>query len=194
MTILRTQYTYQGGAKCPPSPRLNAAARFSILVVLGAFSLTACSAPLSQTSAEATAHVGGCWPYTVPQPQPSATPRGGAGTTTATPLATTNPHATTLPFAGPWPLCTPEPQTPTHTPTNTPVRTPIPPQTPQPGGSAPPASGNIQEVADQPGFSTNVTAAVNSSTRQIAVGWITWGWSADENTDGQVWSGFKIIR
>jgi len=138
---------------------------------------------LSLSDARATAIRGGCWPYGVPQAQPSATrvPPTGTPTTTPTVVAGTP----TVP-PGPWPQCTPVPGIPTHTPTLTPVATARVRETPQPPGSVPVPSGNLTEIADQPGVTTNHVAAVHANG-STAIGWITWGWSADEYTDGQVW-------
>ncbi|HEX6293015.1 MAG TPA: sialidase family protein [Herpetosiphonaceae bacterium] len=158
--------------------------RLISLLLLLAGLLAGCQRPLTEGEARATAVASGCWPYGVPQPQPTPTLAG-------LPTPTTLPGAapTVTPTAAIYPTCLPIPGTPTVTPVPTLPPTPIPAATPQ----VPAAIGGPQEIGDVGGLVTawgrmiwNPVLAAHPQEPTAAIGWISYG-STPDALDGQIW-------
>ncbi|HEX6288237.1 MAG TPA: sialidase family protein [Herpetosiphonaceae bacterium] len=155
----------------------------SILLLL-ALLLAGCQTPLTAGEARATAVASGCWPYGVPQPQPTPTLAG-----LPTPTTVPGSAPTVTPTANVYPTCTPIPGTPTVTPIPTVPPTPIPAATPQ----VPAAIGGPQEIGDVGGLVTawgrmiwNPVLAAHPNEPTAAIAWISYGSTPDE-IDGQIW-------
>ncbi len=164
----------------------------SVLLIGIVLALSACTVPISVPEARQTAVAGGCWPYAVPQPLPTAPARNRPTSPVApspnphVPTPTFGPSRTPVPTQVVYPICTPAPRTPTLTPPPPSPLPPIVPQTPQPIW---PALRDAVELGDPAGMIDwrGIHSAYNAQTGGVVVAYITFAWSPHRYADGLVW-------
>lgn len=138
-----------------------------IIVVFLVSVLAGCASPMTQTDAQATATIAGCWPGNIAPRAVTVTPDPRFIAPSPIATATSEPTVTRLPTTTPYPRCTPGPGE-----TLVPWPTPVPPRPPYPtlepklrqGGS------DEQNVLQLPGHTYRLKIATHPTEGWAVVG------------------------